>query len=315
MTDPLGGVRGVATLRILFVNVHLVADEQAGQWVLVDAGLPGSAERIVRTAEQRFGPDNPPSAIVLTHAHFDHIGALEELLRHWDVPVLAHPRELPYITGRASYPPPDPSVGGGAMSFLSRFFPRGPFDFGPRAGALPIDGSVPGLPAWRWIATPGHSPGHVSLFRESDRTLISGDAVVTTKQESLLSALTQRPELHGPPAYWTLDWEAARASVQRLAQLRPDVLTTGHGPPLQGAGVAESLDWLAQRFDEAALPPRGRYVRHPARIREDGSAELPPPVPDPTLAILASIGVGALAGLALAGIGGGRGPGAKRLGR
>jgi glyoxylase-like metal-dependent hydrolase (beta-lactamase superfamily II) len=306
MTAPFGGARGVTTLRVLFVNAHLIAGRRDGSWVLVDAGLPGSADRIVRAAEERFGPGTAPSAIVLTHGHFDHVGALKALLRRWDVPVLAHPQELPYITGRAAYPPPDPSVGGGAMSFLSRLIPRGPIDLGPHATALPIDGSVPGLPDWRWIATPGHSPGHVSLFREADRTLIAGDAVVTTKQQSLLSALTQRPELHGPMPYFTLDWTQARRSVERLAELQPLVLTTGHGPPMEGPGVAESLDWLARHFDEVAVPRRGRYVRQPVRIRPDGSAELPPPVPDATWAILASIGVGALVGLVLAGRGGGR---------
>ncbi|HEU4648799.1 MAG TPA: MBL fold metallo-hydrolase [Gemmatimonadales bacterium] len=307
MLPALHDARGVASLRILFVNAELVAGPD-GSWVLIDAGLPGSADRIKRAAAERFGPGTPPRAIILTHGHFDHIGALRDLLHEWNVPVLAHPRELPYLTGRAAYPPPDPSVGGGAMSFLSRFFPRGPFDFGDRVDALPIDGSVPGLPEWRWIATPGHSPGHVSFFRDSDRTLIAGDAVCTTKQESLFSALSQRPELHGPPAYFTPDWIQARASVQRLAALEPRVLTAGHGSPIQGDWVPQSLHWLADHFDEVARPADGRYVRRPARILDDGSAELPPPLPDPTLAVLAGIGVGALAGLVLAGRGGGHRP-------
>ncbi len=311
MVTRLDGARGVVTLRILFVNVHLVGSEN-GSWVLVDAGLPGATERIMRAAEDRFGRGTRPAAIVLTHAHFDHVGALQQLLQYWGVPVLAHPRELPYLTGQASYPPPDPTVGGGGMSLLSPLFPRGPIDIGERADTLPIDGSLPGLDGWRWIATPGHSPGHVSLFRDQDRTLIAGDAVVTTRQEALLYALTQRPELHGPPAYFTPDWDQARTSIERLAQLEPLVLTTGHGPPLRGPWVADALQWLASHFGEAVLPARGRYVHRPARIREDGSAEIPPPVASPTLAVLAGIGVGALAGLALAGAGGGRGPTSRR---
>jgi glyoxylase-like metal-dependent hydrolase (beta-lactamase superfamily II) len=309
MSNRWSGARGVTTLRTLFVNVDLVVGEQENSWVLVDAGLPGSAERIIRAAEDRFGSGTRPQAIVLTHAHFDHVGALHELLAHWDVPVFAHPHELPYLTGQAAYPPPDPSVGGGAMSFLSRFFPRGPIDLGARAAPLPIDGSVPGLPGWRWIATPGHSPGHVSLFRDRDRTLIAGDAVITTKQEALFAALTQRPELHGPPAYFTPDWGQARGSIRRLAELRPIVLTTGHGPPLRGPWVAESLAWLADHFDEAVLPERGRYIRVPARIQDDGSALVPPPVPDPMVRVLAGIGVGALAGLVFGSVGGGGGGG------
>ena len=59
----------------------------------------------------------------------------------------------------------------------------------------------------------------LSFFREADRTLIAGDAFVTTKQESAVAALTQRPEMHGPPTYFTPDWENARRSVERLAAL------------------------------------------------------------------------------------------------
>src|SRR5436853_7439169 len=114
---------------------------------------------------------------------------------------------------------------------------------------LPADGSVPGFGEWRWIHTPGHTVGHVSLFRERDRALIAGDAFVTTKQESFLAVATQRPELHGPPAYYTTDWDAARASVERLAALRPAAVATGHGQPLAGADVAAALNALAHDFD------------------------------------------------------------------
>ncbi|HET7600940.1 MAG TPA: MBL fold metallo-hydrolase [Gemmatimonadales bacterium] len=299
MSTPVSGARGVLTLRILFVNVHLVSGDRPGSWVLVDAGLPGSTDRIVRTAERRFGRGVPPVAIVLTHGHFDHVGALGDLLERWDAPVLAHPLELPYLTGRSPYPPPDPAVGGGAMSFASRLFSRGPIDVGARVRPLPIDGTLPGLADWRWIATPGHSPGHVSLIRAGDGTIVSGDAVVTTRQESLASAITYRPELHGPPAYFTPDWQQARASVERIAALRPNVLTTGHGPPVRGAWVPEGLAWLAENFDRVVLPRRGRYVRRPARVDETGVVALPPPVTDPVLGAVAAAGLGALTGLAL----------------
>jgi DNA-binding CsgD family transcriptional regulator len=78
----------------------------------------GSTETIVKAAARRFGADARPAAIVLTHGHFNHVGALEALAERWRCSVYAHPLELPYITGCASYPPMDPSVGGGAQSLL-----------------------------------------------------------------------------------------------------------------------------------------------------------------------------------------------------
>jgi len=143
------------------------------------------------------------TAIILTHGHFDHTGSVNQLLRVWDVPVYAHRLELPYLTGRSDYPPPDPTVGGGLMSALSRFFPRKGRNLGAAVHALPADGTVPGLPQWRWVHTPGHSPGHISLLRDNDRTLIAGDAFVTAKQESLGAVMMQIQGVSGPPAFFT----------------------------------------------------------------------------------------------------------------
>jgi len=250
--------RDLAYLRVGLVNVYLYGRPGApsGSWVLIDAGLPGSASRIVRAAEEWIGPWARPAAIVLTHGHFDHVGTLRTLADRWDVPVYAHPQELPYLTGQMAYPPPDPSVGGGALAALSRFYPRGPIDISDRIQVLPEDGSVPGMPGWRWIHTPGHTPGHVSLFRDQDRTLIVGDAFVTTKQESATAVMAQRPELHGPPAYFTQDWVAARRSVETLANLAPLRVAAGHGRPLHGTEMLADLQELARNFDRLAVPRR-----------------------------------------------------------
>ena len=117
------------------VNVVFVGPPNAGDrgWVLVDAGLPGSASKIRDAAGRLFGEGVRPAAIVLTHGHVDHIGAIHTLSAEWDVPVYAHELELPYLTGRSAYPPPDPFVGGGMMSPISMLFPRGPINLGERA--------------------------------------------------------------------------------------------------------------------------------------------------------------------------------------
>lgn len=281
---------GVLRVRALMVNVFIV--RTGGTWVLVDAGLRGFARTITEAAAAFTGSGAAPAAIILTHGHFDHIGSLEALLEQWDVPVYAHRLERPYLNGESPYPPPDPLVGKGSLALLSRLYPRGPEDLGRHLRLLPEDGSVPAMPGWRYLCTPGHTAGHVSLFRESDRTLIAGDAVVTVRQESLTAVATQRPELHGPPAYFTHDWEAAGASARALAALEPEVLATGHGIVLRGAPMREALHALAANFRRSEVPVYGRYAKQPAVTDEHGIVRLPP---DPFPKVAAGLAAAAIA--------------------
>ena len=80
------------------------------------------------------------------------------------------------------------------------------------------------------LETPGHTPGHVAYWRESDRTLIAGDVFFN------LNPLTGRPGLHPPPDAFNDDTARNRESMRRLAELRPEVVVFGHGPPLRGPG-------------------------------------------------------------------------------
>lgn len=274
--------RDVARLRIGFVNVFFVAtpgvpgEPARRPWTLIDAGPARGAAQILTVAADRFGADSRPSAIVLTHGHFDHAGALDALLHVWDVPVYAHTLELPFLTGRADYPPPDTTVGGGSLR-LAPLFPERGIDLGNHVRALPPNGTIPGMPGWQWIHTPGHAPGQVSLFRESDRVLLAGDAVTTTEQEAVFSALTQKPELGGPPVSFTIDWDKARRSVTALALLQPEILAAGHGEPMRGPALATDLMTLAHDFDRRIRPKHGRYVTQPASTDEHGVVALPPP--------------------------------------
>jgi glyoxylase-like metal-dependent hydrolase (beta-lactamase superfamily II) len=195
----------------------------------------------------------------------------------WDVPVYAHTAELPYLTGGADYPPPDPTVGGGPGARLSPVFPEKGIDLGDRVQALPESKDVPGMPGWRWVHTPGHSPGHVSLFRASDQILIAGDAVSTTRQESAYAVMTQRKELAGPPAYFTIDWNKAEQSVTTLASLKPALVAAGHGEPMHQPSLPEDLAALARDFDYRVRPSHGRYVNHPAIADDEGVVALPAP--------------------------------------
>ena len=246
---------GLSGLKIAFVNVFGVRHED-GSWTLIDAAIPMSASRIKSWAERQFG--RAPNAIVLTHGHFDHVSSAQELAEEWDVPIYAHRLEFPYLTGEKEYPAPNWKAGGGVMPLMSPTLPRGPIDVGDRLRELPGEGSdltLAELPGWTLLHTPGHTPGHVSFFRESDRTLLVGDAFCTTKPESFFDANFAQPaELHGPPSYFTSDWAAAERSVKKLAGLEPETVAPGHGKPLTGANVAEALQELAERFTQVAVP-------------------------------------------------------------
>lgn len=241
------------------VNVIFIGAAEG--WVLVDAGMPKCGEELRLVAEDIFGANAKPSAIILTHGHFDHVGGIVHLIEHWNVPVYAHPLEFPFLTGQQSYPEPDTSVEGGMLAKISSIYPNEPIDITPALKALPGDGTVPHLEGWKWVHTPGHSPGQVALFRESDATLISADAIITVKQDSMYKVLVQKKEVCGPPVYLTTNWQAAYESVKKLEALNPQIVVPGHGTAMEGAELTEGLRKLVDEFEEVAVPEHGKFVR------------------------------------------------------
>ena len=276
---------GIIRVPVLFVNAYLVdvsPNDPSHGWFLVDTGLPSlGGKEVQRAAAHRYG-DRPPHAIVLTHGHFDHAGSARMLSSAWRATVYAHSLELPYLTGRSDYPPADPTVGG-AFAMMSRTFPCRGTDLGARVQFLPDHGSIPELPGWRAIHTPGHTAGHISLWRDADKTLLAGDALATMNQESWTRSVTMPLELRPPPAALTTDWHAARQSVHRLCMLRPHTIVAGHGLPMVGSEVADAFEVFAANFSP---PRRGRYVRQPVYADNRGVVSVPPPVRDPVRGLM-----------------------------
>lgn len=280
---------GVGRLGVVFVNLYVI--DTVDGWFLIDTGVPASGWYIRQAIERRYGSGAKPKAIVLTHAHFDHAGNVHAFAEEWNVPVYVHEQELPYVTGKSDYPPQDPTPGG-AICFLSRFFPRSSINLGDRVQTLPPDGTIPGLDGWSWLHTPGHTAGHVSLARAHDGVVIAGDAIATMDMDAWGSQLTWPREIGRPATPFTPDWEAARASIHKLADLKPKVLAAGHGLPMSDEMTMErALRTFAQAMAE---PEGGRYAARPVKYDASGAvADVPPAVEDPLLRTLAIAGVAA----------------------
>ena len=247
---------------IMRSNVYFV--RSGSSWVLIDTASANCGRVIQEAAESLFGVNTPPAAILLTHDHPDHAGSTPELARMWGCLVYVHPNELALVT--ADFSTFFSTVKGYANPLdtwvilpLMHVMPRrheamlAESSFKDVARAFDPGAGVPGLPDWECIHTPGHSPGHVSFFRPSDRVLITGDAVLTVHLNSLWSFLLwgvgrNKQRLSGPPWYTTWSWRAAKESVVSLARLEPSVLACGHGLPMSSSRTALQLQAFAQSF-------------------------------------------------------------------
>ncbi len=189
------------------INVYLMAD------VLLDAGTRQSARRIL--GQLRW---HAVGAHALTHAHPDHQGSSHRVCEQRGLPLWCGEADAPAMEdGHLARRQPD--------HFMNRLFERiwaGPPH--PVARRLREGDEVAGFAV---LDTPGHSAGHVSYWRESDRTLLLGDVL------NNMSLLTGVPGLHEPPALFTPDPARNRDSARRLAALEPELVCFGHGPPLR----------------------------------------------------------------------------------
>ena len=190
------------------INVYLAED------VLIDAATRRAGRRILHQIE-----DRPLSLVSLTHCHPDHQGAVAAVCEARHVPLACHADDVDAMEGRKPLQSGDP---GNPLNKLIQRFWEGP----PRKvdRVLNEGDEVAGF---RVIHAPGHAPGEVIYFRDSDRVAIAGDVINT------MNVFTGLPSVREPPKPFTLDPVQNRGSIRKLLELRPSMVCVGHGAPLR----------------------------------------------------------------------------------
>ena len=201
------------------VNAYLLDHQDEDGAVLVDSGTRLWGRRLCRRVA-RLTEDDGLAAHVLTHAHPDHQGSSARVCERFDVPLRCHERDREAMeTG--VLPPADPAAGAGFVQGLIA---------GPPHAVDETLAEGDDVAGFEVVETPGHTPGHVSLWRERDGVLIAGDALLN------MDLRTTRSGLHEPARGFTSDPKEARRSIVKVADLEPDTVCFGHGPVLEDEG-------------------------------------------------------------------------------
>jgi hydroxyacylglutathione hydrolase len=204
------------------INVYLAGD------VLIDAATRQAERRIVRQLE-----GHTLAAHALTHAHPDHQGSSHAICERFGVPLWCGQGDVPAMETPGAIV--NPKAPGWLNRVQARYWTGPPH---PVARVLHEGDEVAGFTV---LETPGHSAGHVSFWRESDRVLIVGDVLGN------MHFITGVPGLHTPPDLFTPDPARNRDSARRLAALEPALACFGHGAPLRNPGkLADFVARLAQ---------------------------------------------------------------------
>lgn len=190
------------------INIYVIGD------VLIDAGTRFAKNRILRDLRQ-----HKINAHAITHAHPDHQGASAAVCDALNIPLWCPVGDATSMaTGDLRGTMPSNMITRLQMKVWA----------GPAYEVYRElqDGDEIGV-GFVTVNTPGHSPGHVSFWRESDRTLVIGDALFGG------DPITQQVGLQEPPQMYTINPAQNRDSLRRLTMYRPKTICFGHGPPLR----------------------------------------------------------------------------------
>ena len=186
-------------------NIYLLRHE--GNWI-IDAGTPGILKKLVGSESLK---DLKIDGIILTHAHFDHIGGAYELQKHFGCPVYVHRLDLPYVTGEREL-----SFGGvlGRAAKLLESFSR---------SKVPEDVRDIIETPLEVLHFPGHTPGSIGVA--VGKYLICGDLVRKGRKHFILGDEIPKPS---PPAFCS-DYAAYLRSLRKAADMEFEQLFPGHG--------------------------------------------------------------------------------------
>jgi glyoxylase-like metal-dependent hydrolase (beta-lactamase superfamily II) len=223
---------GVHRIEDAHTNWYLVEDGE--RVTIVDTGFPRSWNSLVRALRETNRRPSQIDAVVLTHAHFDHMGFARRAQQELKVPVMAHAEEVPVVAHPWSYRHERSRVPYfrhpkfvqifSEMTAMGALLVKGTTDVTTYAGGQRLD--VPGRP--EVIETPGHTYGHCSLLFADRGALIAGDAFV------MLDPYTGRDGPCIVAGAATADSRAALASLDALAGVSAETALTGHGPAWRG---------------------------------------------------------------------------------
>ena len=211
------------------LNLALILDELRGP-TLVDTGMPGQLDALEAALAELGLEVSDVRRVILTHQDLDHIGSLAEVVRVSGAEVLAHAEDAPCIEGRLpllKLPPPEQRE-----AMLANLPPQMREAFSQPLTPVTVDRTLEdgerlelggGVQV---VFTPGHTPGHISLYLERSRALISGDALESAEGRLL-----------GPREQVTPDMTEAHLSVAKLAKLDVGNILTYHGGVVEDGGA------------------------------------------------------------------------------
>jgi glyoxylase-like metal-dependent hydrolase (beta-lactamase superfamily II) len=223
------------------MNVYLLEDD--GGVTAFDAGSKPMIKTVRKAAERLGGLKR----VVLGHSHSDHRGTAPYL----DAPVYCHPDEAEPArapTWRENAPYWDIDlISYAPIRFLYKHWFHNRWD----GGAVEIEGTLSEgdeVCGFRVMAFPGHSPGQIGLWRESDRVALSTDVAYFADSERFKNE--DHPSV--PHRAWNWDHRKAIDAVRKLASLDPAVVLAGHTPPHRDADLAEQLERAADEAEQTA---------------------------------------------------------------